>query len=250
MAEKTETEKLDLILSTLQSFSVRLESLEKKIDDYQNRLDNVELKINQNNLELEKKVDKDNFEEVINELREQVKQLKIDAVIKDSYSKRLNMLIHWLKEAPAKPGEENLGESRADTFMIFRLFLSEGLQIVEPSSISLVDIHRLPQRPSPVEFGKTKSRPIIVKLATQDDKNRIYQSLKLLKFYNRQEVNPYTGKRYPNVYVTDHLPREFEKQRTLPLPLFKAARKDKKKTSWRAENGRYNIYIEGQKAEQ
>ena len=30
MAEKTETEKLDLILSTLLSFSVRLESLEKK----------------------------------------------------------------------------------------------------------------------------------------------------------------------------------------------------------------------------
>ena len=31
MAEKTETEKLDLILSTFQSFSVRLESLEKKL---------------------------------------------------------------------------------------------------------------------------------------------------------------------------------------------------------------------------
>ena len=120
------------------------------------------------------------------------------------------MLIHGLKEAPAKPGEENLGESRADTLMIFRRFLSEGLQIVEPSSISLVDIHRLPQRPSVVEFGKTKTRPIIVKLATQDDKNRIYQSLKFLKFYNRQEGNPYTGKRYPNVYVTDHLPREYE----------------------------------------
>ena len=150
MAEKTETEKLDLILSTLHSFSVRLESLKKKIDDYQNRLDNVELKINQNNLELEKKGDKDNFEEVINELREQVKQLKIDAVMKDSYSKRLNVLVHGLKEAPAKAGEENLGESRADTLMIFRRFLSEGLQIVEPSSISLVDIHRLPQRPSPV----------------------------------------------------------------------------------------------------
>ena len=75
--------------------------------------------------------------------------------MKDSYSKRLNVLIHGLKEAPAKPGEENLGESRADTLMIFRRFLSEGLQIVEPSSISLVDIHRLPQRPSPVEFGKT-----------------------------------------------------------------------------------------------
>ena len=134
--------------------------------------------------------------------------------------------------------------------MIFRRFLSEGLQIVEPSSISLVDIHRLPERPSAVELGKTKTRSIIVKLATKGDKNRIYQSLKFFKFYNRQQVNPYTGKDYPNVYVTDHLPREFEKQRTLLLPLFKAARKDKKKTSWRAENGRYNLYIEGQKAEQ
>ena len=133
--------------------------------------------------------------------------------------------------------------------MIFRRFLSEGLQIVEPSSISPMDIYRLPQRPSAVEFGKTKTRPITVKLATQDDKNRIYQLLKFLKFYNRQQVNP-IGKRYPNVYVTDHLPREFEKQRTLLLPIFKTARKDKKKTSWRAENGRYNLYIEGLKAEQ
>ena len=173
MAEKTETEKQDLILSTLQSFSVRQESLEKKIDDYQNRLDMVEFKINQNNQELEKKVDKDNFEEVVNELREQVKQLKIDAVMKDSYSKRLNVLIHGLTKTPAKPGKENLGESRADTLMIFRRFLSEGLQIEEPSSISLVDIYRLPQRPSAVEFGKTNTRPIIVKLATQEDKNRI-----------------------------------------------------------------------------
>ena len=77
----------------------------------------MELKINQNNLELEKKVDKDNFEEVVDELREQGKQLKINAVIKDSCNKRLNVLIHGLKEAPAKPGEENLGESPADTVM-------------------------------------------------------------------------------------------------------------------------------------
>ena len=179
-----------------------------------------------------------------------MKQQKIDAVMKDSYSKRLYVLIHRLKEAPAKPGEENLGESRADTLMIFRHFFSERLQIAEPSSISLVDIPRLPQRPSPVEFGKTKARPIIAKLATQDDKNWIYQPLQFLKFYNHQEVNPYTGKCYPNVYITDHLPREFEKQRTLLLPLFKAARKDKKKNSWRAENGKYNLYIEGQKPEQ
>ena len=85
--------------------------------------------------------------------------------MKDSYSKRLNVLIHGLKKALAKPGEENLGESRADALMIFRRFLSEGLQIVKPSSISLVDIHRFPQRPSQVEFRKIKARPIIVKLA-------------------------------------------------------------------------------------
>ena len=178
-----------------------------------------------------------------------MKQLKIDAAVKNLYSRRLNVLIHGLKEAPAKPGEENLGESRADTLMIFCRFLSEGHQTAEPSSILLVDIHRFHQRPSPVEFGKTKAKPIIVKLAAQDDQNRIYQSLQFLKFYNRQEVNPYTEKRYPNVYVTDHFPPVFENQHTLLLPLSRAARIDKKKTSWRAENGRYNLYNERQKAE-
>ena len=64
-----------MILITLQSFSA---SLEKKIDDYQYRLDNLVVKINENNLELEKKVDKAYCEEVVDEFRKQVKQLKID----------------------------------------------------------------------------------------------------------------------------------------------------------------------------
>ena len=63
------------------------------------------------------------------------------------------MLIHELKDAPAKPDENNLVESRADKLKTFRRFFSEGLQIVEPSSISLMDIYRLPQRLSPVESG-------------------------------------------------------------------------------------------------
>ena len=68
------------------------------------------MKINEKNLEREKYVGKDYFWEVVNELREQVKQLKIDAVMKDLHSKRLYVLNYWQKEAPAKPGE-----SRANT---------------------------------------------------------------------------------------------------------------------------------------
>ena len=61
------------------------------------RIYNLEVNINENNLEL-KKVDKDYFEKAVDELCEQVKQLKIGAILKDSYSKRLNVLIHWLKQ--------------------------------------------------------------------------------------------------------------------------------------------------------
>ena len=50
-------------------------------------------------------------------------------------------------------------------------------------------------------------------------------------------------------YITEHLPKPFQKKKKLLLPAFKAARQQKKKTNWVAENGHYNLYINNVKYE-
>ena len=54
--------------------------------------------------------------------------------MKDSCSKRLNVLIHELKEAPAKLGEENFGQSRAETLVMTKIRFTTrcSFEILQP----------------------------------------------------------------------------------------------------------------------
>ena len=52
---------------------------------------------------------------------------------------------------------------------------------------------------------------------------------------------------YRPVYVSDHLPVEFLRQKKALMPQFKIARNNSQKTYWRAENGNYVLYIDGVK---
>ena len=82
-------------------------------------------------------------------------------------------------------------------------FLQNGLKITDTNDVEYVDIHRLPQH-LVKKNGKTVHRPIIVKLLTMSDKNKIFKNAKNLKDYNNQlkEDNSYN----PIVYITEHLP--------------------------------------------
>ena len=71
----------------------------------------------------------------------------------------------------------------------------------------------------------------------------IYSKLKNLKYYN--EARKSQNKR-PH-YITEHLPKQFQLERKVLLPHFKEARRLNKKTSWKAENGHYNMYIDNAK---
>ena len=86
-----------------------------------------------------------------------------DALMKESYSKRFNILIHGLAE-----DESTVWEKRETTLQIFKKFLRKGLKI-KPEEIPIADIHRLPQRPV-LRNGLRKCRPIIVKLTTAINK--------------------------------------------------------------------------------
>ena len=47
-----------------------------------------------------------------------------------------------------------------------------------------------------------------------------------------------------NTYITDHLPAKFQEQRKLLLPYYKEAKKNKKKTMWKALDGSYTLFID------
>ena len=98
-----------------------------------------------------------------------------EAVAKECYDKRMNLLIHGLNEKSA-------WETKGETKGVFEDFLKAGFDI-DPSSVSLIDIHRLPQRLM-VKNGKRIVRSIIIKVATMLDKARITGSLRKLKAYN------------------------------------------------------------------
>ena len=154
-------------------------------------------------------------------------------VMQESYEKRLNILIHGLEENPTLAWEK-VDETRK----IVENFLSDGLQISNPSSISFVDLHRLPQRPI-YRNRKKVTRPIIIKLSNAADKRLIYSKLKHLKSYNEKRSLNNSAP----AYITDHLPKKFLEEKKLLLPQFKEARRLNKKTYWRPENGKYNLYV-------
>ena len=106
---------------------------------------------------------------------------------------------------------------------------------LDPKSISLVDIHRLPQRPI-VKQGSNITRPIVIKLATAMDKHTVMSNLKNLKAYNLKKQVGFDNKHFhadsshrnSSVFITDHLPKEFYKRKKL-MPAFKSACKSHKK---------------------
>ena len=67
--------------------------------------------------------------------------------------------------------------------------------------------------------------------------------LKNLREHNLQRKTEH-GDSAEYVYVTDHLPIELQKQKKRLLPVFKAARKDGKKATWKIENSSCNLYID------
>ena len=157
--------------------------------------------------------------------------------MRELYSKRLNILIHGLNES--KEAWET-----TQTKTVITNFFTEGLEI-DLNSLSLVDCHRLPQRPIFKQRQKV-TRPIIFKLANAFDKRFILKAASKLKKYNMQDSghsissNEKTSK---SVYITEHLPHLVYQQKKKLLPLFKEAKNKKEPTKWAIVDGNYCLYI-------
>ena len=94
--------------------------------------------------DLEEKVSLTDYHELRDRIARLVfekKEAKEFELQRESYSKRLNLLILGLDEVGS-----SAWETKTQTLDIFNKFMTDGLGL-DPKSISLVDIHRLPQRP-------------------------------------------------------------------------------------------------------
>ena len=147
-----------------------------------------------------------------------------------SYSKRINLLIHGLDEVGS-----SVWETKTQNLDIFNIFVTDGLGL-DPKSISLIDIHRLPQRPI-VKQGCNITRPIVIKLATAMDKHTVMSNLKNLKAYNSKKQVDFDNEHFhadsshrnSSVFITDLLPKEFYERKKKLMPACKSASKSRKK---------------------
>ena len=97
----------------------------------------------------------------------------------------------------------------------------EGLQIEDPNSIALADIHRLPQTPIFDKDRRKINRPIIVKFFDIFNKYKFTKSLKNLKSYNKKRRSENSN--LPYVYATGHLRKELQLQRSKLISVFRDA---------------------------
>ena len=110
--------------------------------------------------------------------------------------KRLNVLIQGLRESDLP------WEKKNESLNLFHNFVKDGLKKEEPTSIAVVDAHRLPQQPI-YRKGKHVCRPLIVKLLSEQNINNIFGHAKNLKVFNQTHSDSNLIHEKP-VYISDH----------------------------------------------
>ena len=234
------SEKIDKLDNTLNE---KVSNLERKLDGVSARINSLDIicqeKWDEMQTCLNHKADNTEVERLharIATLEEAKKEQDKASIIRESYEKRCNILIHGIPEP-----SENAWETPFQTLGQIQNFLKKGLCFDDPAIIPLADYHRLPQRPIFDRNGDKIVRPIIIKLTNVIDKRKIFNNLKNLKTFNdeRRKNNQ------SSIYITEHLPKQFQIERKLLLPFFKEAKRRKQKMSWKAENGHYFLYIDG-----
>ena len=198
---------------SIKRFNHRISCVEQAVDDIKSEVNDMKrLKA------LIEKVDKlkvqvetfsNNFSKKLDNLytivQENHQRNRKENLKNEAYSKRLNILIHGLKEQ-----DSNVWQSREKTEKTVHKFFHNALNIKNSENIKFSDIHRMPKQ-SVLKNGKKIQRSIIIKLTNLFDKQLIYKSLKNLKLYNN-ELN--LKSRLPGyIYVTDHLPIEMLQQK-------------------------------------
>ena len=159
-------------------------------------------------------------------------------ILGDLYAKKFNTMFHGVDDTNT---EEDMETKQKTAEMI----LDEYLCIPDwQQKITIVDTHRLPQTPVKPKRASRNARPVcrpvVIKVATKEEHDIIYNHLK-----NLAEVN--SGRNSDTrIYATKHLPKEMQNQRKSLLPKFKKAKKEGKSAKFKVDydTGDYRLYID------
>ena len=246
--------KLDKVLSAIQALTDGIDSLKSKLRNFEHKYHTLNEKILEQDeaiRALENQLKKKSRSSWLFQSTKRIEDLEKKALSRESDSKRLNLVIHGLKE--------NNGlnkETKSDPQKFFDNFVVEGLQM-DPEKITLVDIHRLPQHQI-TKNGKRVTRPIIIKLANALDKHYIMKNVKHLKTYNESlnqtTFEPGTSFRAKsmtksNFFITDHFPQKFYEQKMNLMTKFKESRVAGDRTRWGISNGSCCLFINDKKVD-
>ena len=136
-------EKLDKLTQSVDFLTKRLDSFEHKFDRINERIADLETKLDGKcrNIEGTSNRRMDILTEKVATLEKFQPDTEKTALMQESYSKRMNILIHGIEE-----DSNSVWESHKQTTEKFENFLEDALKM-NPDNIEVVDIHRLPQQP-------------------------------------------------------------------------------------------------------
>ena len=127
MAMTSLDNKLDAILTAIDNLATRIGKVENKIDNFEYRLNEIETGLKSRIDQLEANVkslpsneDYKNLEKKINYLEHDFQNKSKVDLMRESYSMRLNLLIHGLEET------EEAWETKSQTKTTLTKFFSEG----------------------------------------------------------------------------------------------------------------------------
>ena len=122
--------KLDRVLAAVQKLSDKMEKVEARLCNFETRLEQIEDKFESKIKNLEAAVNDRVTKEELNavlkrlaQLEEKTKTEEKNAIMRESYSKRLNLLIHGVNES------SDVWETREATKTLLDQSISDGLKL-------------------------------------------------------------------------------------------------------------------------
>ena len=135
--------KLGKVLRTLENLTERMDKLDFKLETFDNRLSKLESLFNDKINKLEQALenisninDIDNIHTKLNKIEQQQIEQESKNLMQELYDKRLNLLIHGLKES-----NKTDWETCESTWKTLYKFFQKFFQIKESRTIKLIDCH-------------------------------------------------------------------------------------------------------------
>ena len=190
------------------SFNSKLEEINKKFDDVSAKVINLETRMDT----VEKTVQ--SLENMKSKMQSEIKKTKSAGIMAEYKSKELNVI---LSNVP----QESLQEDMKESFNKVKAVIKDVLLV---DDIEITHAHRLPKG------GSATSRPLIFKVKSMLEKDKLWQNIKnVVKYNDGKSVN---DKRYVEM---QHLPKKlFVDKMTLKAD-FKQAKIDGKNPIWKLD---------------